>query len=109
MLFKKLGGYAEDEVKTIIKEAVDLEIDFAREGLRISLLGINADDMAIYIQFVADHLAVDLGMEKIYNVKNCLDFMDMISIERKTNFFEKKVSEYRRRDTANIFSTDEEF
>ena len=109
MLFKKLGGYAEDEVKTIVKEAVDLEIDFAREGLQISLLGINSDDMVTYIQFVADHLLVDLGLEKIYNVKNCLDFMDMISIERKTNMFEDRISEYTRRDTANIFSTNEEF
>ena len=109
MLFKKLGGYAEDEVMTIIKEAVDLEIDFAREGLRISLLGINSDDMATYIKLVGDRLLVDLGFDKIYNVTNPLDFMEWISMEGKTNFFEHRNDRYVKRDTANIFSTDEEF
>ena len=80
----------------IIKEAVDIEEEFITDALSCSLIGMNAKMMKQYIRFVADRLLVQLGSEKVYNVANPFDFMDLISLEGKTNFFEKKVSEYSR-------------
>ena len=85
-----------EEITNIIKEAVEIETDFICESLSCSLIGMNARDMTLYIQFVADRLAVQLGQKKIYNSINPFDFMELISLEGKTNFFEKKVSEYSK-------------
>jgi ribonucleoside-diphosphate reductase beta chain len=92
-LQKKL---AEDAIYSIVKEAVEYETEFITEALPCALIGMNARDMTQYIQFVADRLLVQLGCRKLYGVGNPFDFMELISLEGKTNFFEKKVSEYRK-------------
>lgn len=92
----------------IIREAVEIETVFICSALPCSLIGMNAASMAQYIQFVADRLALQFGIPKIYNVTNPFDFMDLISLEGKTNFFEKKVSEYSR-PTDRTIRFDEEF
>ena len=96
-------------VHTIIKEAVELEKEFICEALPCSLIGMNAKMMSQYIEFVADRLAVQLGTPKIYKTANPFDFMDLISLEGKTNFFEKKVSEYSRPMGGSDMRFDEEF
>ena len=83
-------------VKDIIESAVEKETAFICDALPCSLIGMNSRDMTQYIQFVADRLAVQLGIPKIYSAQNPFDFMDLISMEGKTNFFEKKVSEYSK-------------
>ena len=83
-----------NEIYDIIKEAVEIEKEFIIEAIPCRLIGMNAGLMSNYIEFVADRLVLQLGYEKIYNTKNPFDFMHMISLERKTNFFENKVSEY---------------
>jgi len=84
------------EVQQIITEAVQIETEFICDSLPCSLIGMNSKDMTIYIQFVADRLAVQLGNPKIYNVQNPFDFMELNSLEGKSNFFEKKVGEYSK-------------
>jgi ribonucleotide reductase beta subunit family protein with ferritin-like domain len=98
-------------IRDIIAEAVDIEKEFICDALPCSLIGMNSKMMSQYIEFVADRLAVQLGIQKLYNAQNPFDFMEMISLEGKTNFFEKKVSEYSRvRDMAdNIRLDDEDF
>ena len=81
-------------VYEIIKEAVEIEKEFICEALPCRLIGMNATLMAEYIEFVADRLVVQLGYDKIYDAKNPFDFMEMISMEKKTNFFESRVGEY---------------
>ncbi|KAM6489348.1 ribonucleotide reductase small subunit [Amanita muscaria] len=88
-----------DVVNYIIKEAVAIEQEFLTEALPVRLIGMNADLMCQYIEFVADRLLVSLGNEKLYNSTNPFDFMDMISLQGKTNFFEKRVSDYQK---ANV-------
>jgi ribonucleoside-diphosphate reductase subunit M2 len=78
----------------IIKEAVEIEIEFICEALPCRLIGMNSTLMTQYIQFMADRLSLQLGYDKIYNVTNPFDFMELISLEGKTNFFEKTVSDY---------------
>jgi ribonucleoside-diphosphate reductase beta chain len=96
-MYHKLNNkLSKDAVLTIIKNAVDCETEFICESLPCSLIGMNSRDMTQYIQFVADRLAVQLGCSKIYKASNPFDFMDLISLEGKTNFFEKKVSEYSK-------------
>jgi ribonucleotide reductase beta subunit family protein with ferritin-like domain len=92
-LSKKLDN---DTIHQIIQSAVEKEIAFICDALPCSLIGMNARDMTTYIQFVADRLAVQLRAPKIYKVQNPFDFMELISLEGKTNFFEKKVSEYSK-------------
>jgi len=84
----------EEKIHEIIKEAVDIEINFICEALPCRLIGMNADLMTQYIKFVADRLCLQLGCSKLYYVSNPFTFMEMISIERKSNFFETRVSEY---------------
>ncbi len=103
-----------EEVRTIIEDAVDIEIEFVTESLPVKLIGMNADLMGQYIKFVADRLLVELGNDKIYNVKNPFDFMDMINLQGKTNFFEKRVGEYQKAGVLNTndtnnFSLDADF
>ena len=85
-----------DTVERIIKEAVAIEQEFLTDALPCKLIGMNADLMCQYIEFVADRLLVSLGNEKYYNKSNPFDFMDMISLQGKTNFFEKRVSDYAK-------------
>lgn len=96
-------SYEPVDVKPIIQEAVEIEKEFICEALPCSLIGMNSKLMSQYIEFVADRLLVQLGSSKVYNVTNPFDFMDLISLEGKTNFFEKKVSEYSR-PTQNVDS-----
>lgn len=96
MYHKMKNRLSEDAVYRIIKEAVQCETEFITESLPVSLIGMNGRDMTQYIQFVADRLLVQLGYQKLYRVGNPFDFMDLISLEGKTNFFEKKVSEYSK-------------
>ncbi|OIN60107.1 ribonucleoside-diphosphate reductase small subunit [Arsenicibacter rosenii] len=107
----------ESSIYDLIKDAVAIEQEFVSDALPVSLIGMNADLMKQYIEFVADHLLVSLGLKKLYNVTNPFDFMDMISLQGKTNFFEKRVGEYQKagvmagakeRDAAK-FSVDEDF
>ncbi|MBL7926717.1 MAG: ribonucleotide-diphosphate reductase subunit beta [Bacteroidia bacterium] len=83
-------------VQKLIADAVTIEKEFVSDALPVNLIGMNAELMCQYIEFVADRLLVALGASKIYNATNPFDFMDMISIQGKTNFFEKRVSEYKK-------------
>jgi ribonucleotide reductase beta subunit family protein with ferritin-like domain len=86
----------EKVVKTIIEEAVDIESVFITDSISCSMLGMNVDMMKQYIKFVGDRLLLQLGYDKIYNVANPFDFMENISVENKTNFFEDRVSNYSK-------------
>ena len=95
MLFKKLDKKPNKrKVYDIIKEAVEIEKEFICAALPCRLIGMNSKLMSQYIEFVADRLVQQLGFPKIFNAENPFDFMEMISLERKTNFFESRVSEY---------------
>lgn len=102
-LVKKLN---KSRIYEIIKEAVEIEIEFICEALPCRLIGMNSSLMSQYIQFVADRLLIQLGYDKIYNVLNPFDFMELISLEGKVNFFEKRVGDYA---LANKEKTDEIF
>jgi ribonucleoside-diphosphate reductase subunit M2 len=109
-LFHTLQSKPEPEImQSIIMGAVTLEKEFICESLPCALIGMNSKMMSQYIEFVADRLAVQLGLKKIYGTTNPFDFMDLISIEGKTNFFEKKVSDYSRVTSAPEISFDEDF
>jgi ribonucleotide reductase beta subunit family protein with ferritin-like domain len=86
----------EEEIREIVIQAVAIEKEFICDALPCSLIGMNSKMMSQYIEFVADRLAVQLGIQKIYKTQNPFEFMELISLEGKTNFFEKKVSEYSR-------------
>jgi ribonucleotide reductase beta subunit family protein with ferritin-like domain len=95
LLYSKLKNkISKETIISIIKEAVEIEIEFICEALPCRLIGMNSDNMSKYIKFVADRLAIQLGCNKIYDSKNPFDFMELISVESKTNFFEKRVSDY---------------
>ena len=102
MLNKKLK---KERVHDIIKEAVTIEQEFITEALPCRLIGMNDKLMNEYIEFVADRLAVQLGYKKIYNTANPFSFMEMISIEGKTNFFERRVGEYALADKKKTVDT----
>jgi len=91
------------EVTAIITEAVEYEKEFVTDAIPVALIGMNANLMCQYIEFVADRLLVALGCSKVYNAVNPFDFMEMISLQGKTNFFEKRVSEYQK---AGVMSDD---
>lgn len=97
-------------IHELIKEAVDIETEFICEALPCRLIGMNSEMMTQYIQFVADRLCVQLGYKKIYNVTNCFPWMTLISLESKTNFFEKKSDAYalanKKSDDAFDFNDD---
>eukprot|EP00594_Rhizosolenia_setigera_P010849 CAMPEP_0178961924 /NCGR_PEP_ID=MMETSP0789-20121207/14029_1 /TAXON_ID=3005 /ORGANISM="Rhizosolenia setigera, Strain CCMP 1694" /LENGTH=357 /DNA_ID=CAMNT_0020645917 /DNA_START=482 /DNA_END=1555 /DNA_ORIENTATION=- len=96
-LYSKLQSkLSQEEVFDIIREAVSVEQSFICDALSVSLIGMNAKLMGQYIEFVADRLLMDLGYEPLYGSKNPFDWMDMISLEGKTNFFEKRVGEYQK-------------
>ena len=107
LLYSKLEKkVAKAKIHDIIKECVEIEIEFICEALPCKLIGMNSELMSQYIQFVADRLCVQLGYPKIYNVANPFAFMEMISLESKTNFFERVVSDYA---LANVTKTDTDF
>ena len=97
---------SKEEVEEIITRAVEIEKEFVTDSLPVKLIGMNADLMSQYIEFVADRLLVELGNEKVYNVSNPFDFMDMINLQGKTNFFEKRVGEYQKSGVKNSSSDD---
>jgi len=104
----------EETVKQIITDAVSIEKEFVVDAIPVKLIGMNADLMCQYIEFVADRLLVALGCSKVYNATNPFDFMEMISLQGKTNFFEKRVSEYKKAAVGtkleqNTFKLDEDF
>lgn len=87
---------SEEVVRKIIGDAVEVEKAFVRQALKVSLIGMNDDLMCRYVEFVADRLLVALGHGKMYGAVNPFDWMEMISLQGKTNFFEKRVAEYRK-------------
>jgi len=106
LLYSKLiHKLSEKEIHEIIKNAVEIEIEFICEALPCKLIGMNGELMTQYIKFVADRLSVQLGYKKIYEVTNPFDWMELISLEGKTNFFEKKVGEYALADEAHSEDT----
>ena len=110
-----LRSYSYKETVTkIITDAVEIEKEFVTDAIPVKLIGMNADLMQQYIEFVADRLLGELGCASVYNSTNPFDFMDMISIQGKTNFFEKRVAEYQKAGVLNSgenqsFSLDEDF
>ncbi|KIJ97595.1 hypothetical protein K443DRAFT_240300 [Laccaria amethystina LaAM-08-1] len=107
LLFSHLKRRPHPEVvKHIIVEAVKIEQEFLTDALPVKLIGMNADLMCQYIEFVADRLLVSLGNEKHFNKTNPFDFMDMISLQGKTNFFEKRVSDYSKAGINHSSTTD---
>lgn len=87
---------SEERIKEIICDAVEIEKEFISESLPVSLIGMNEKLMSQYIEFVADFWLVELGCSKVYNTENPFDFMDMLSLQGKSNFFEKRVAEYQK-------------
>lgn len=110
-LFKLLNNKPHQTiVHTIVKEAVDIEKSFITEALPCSLIGMNADKMSNYIEYVSDRLLTQAGFDKIWNTQNPFDFMENISLDGKTNFFEKRVGDYGKIDESSTSVTfDEDF
>ena len=113
LLYSKLNKkVSKAKVVEIIKEAVEIEKEFICDALPCRLIGMNSELMCQYIEFVADRLSLQLGYDKIYDTKNPFDFMEMISIEGKTNFFEKRVADYAlatKDKDADIFEFNADF
>ncbi|UXQ88824.1 ribonucleotide reductase of class Ia (aerobic), beta subunit [Tenacibaculum phage Larrie] len=95
-----------ERIKEIIISALDIEREFITESLPVSLIGMNSRLMTQYLEFVTDRLLLEFGVEKVYNSSNPFDFMDMISLEGKTNFFEKRVGDYQKAGVKNGDSSD---
>ena len=100
-----INKVSKSRIKEIIVDALNIEREFITESLPVSLIGMNSKLMTQYLEFVADRLLVELECERVYNTSNPFDFMDMISLQGKTNFFEKKVAEYQK---AGVMNTDSE-
>jgi ribonucleoside-diphosphate reductase beta chain len=105
---------SKERITEIIVDAVAIEKEFVTDALPVKLIGMNSDLMQQYIEFVADRLLLELGNEKVFNATNPFDFMEMISIQGKTNFFEKRVGEYQKAGVLagkenQTFSLDEDF
>ncbi len=104
-----------EKVTQIITDAVTIEKEFVSDAIPVRLIGMNADLMCQYIEFCADRLLLALGCDKFYNASNPFDFMEMISLQGKTNFFEKRVAEYQKsgvmnnKEENNVFNLDEDF
>lgn len=114
LMYKKSPRKVDEAtIHKIVKDAVSIEKDFLTVALSCRLIGMNADLMKQYIEFVADRLCSELGVSKIWNSTNPFDFMEMISLDGKTNFFEKRVSEYQKLGVAQsgskTFTVDEDF
>ena len=105
---------SKDTVKEIIMDAVEIEKYFVSDALPVNLIGMNADLMCQYIEFVADRLLASLGVSKVYNVENPFPWMDLISLQGKTNFFEKRVGDYQKSGVMadkekQVFTLDADF
>lgn len=109
---------SEERVKGIISDAVEIEREFVCDALPCGLVGMNGDLMSTYIEFVADRLLIALGYGKMYNVQNPFDWMELISLQGKTNFFEKRVGEYQKASVMSnlngngndhVFKMDDDF
>lgn len=106
---------SKETVTGIISDAVEIEKEFVTDAIPVKLIGMNAELMCQYIEFVADRLLQELNCDKIYNSTNPFDFMEMISLQGKTNFFEKRVAEYQKAGVLNSetdhksFTIDEDF
>lgn len=121
LLYKHLNNkLSEETVHEIIKESVEIERGFICEALPYALAGMNAELMHQYIKFVADHLSVSLGYNTIFGIANPFDWMQMISLNGKDNFFEKRVGEYKKANSmqymdnggdskTRVFTQDEDF
>jgi ribonucleotide reductase beta subunit family protein with ferritin-like domain len=115
LLYSKLiNKVKKSKVHEIIKEAVEIECNFICHSLPCELLGMNSNLMTDYIKYVADRLLIELDYEKIYNTLNPFDFMESISVECKTNFFESRPTQYQNASILNksrdkIFDFNEEF
>jgi ribonucleoside-diphosphate reductase beta chain len=92
---------SEERIKEIVLSALEIEKEFITESLPVKLIGMNQDLMKQYLEFVADRLLVDLGCSKVFDVENPFDFMANISLQGKTNFFEKRVGEYQKAGVKN--------
>ena len=109
LLYKRQEPLSTEKIHSIVSNAVDIEKQFITDSLPCRLIGMNSDSMSSYIEFVADRLCVQLGYSKIYNASNPFSWMELISLEGKTNFFEKRVGEYAlatTTKTSDIFSSD---
>lgn len=93
---------SQERVHEIIRSAVEIEREFITESLPVSLIGMNAKLMSQYIEFVADYWLIELGYSKLYNTSNPFDFMDLISLKSKANFFESRVSAYSKVDDVSV-------
>ena len=119
LLYSHLAHKCDEAVvRELVMDAVAIEQEFVCEALPVSLVGMNAALMRDYINYVADHLMTTLGYAKIYNATNPFDWMELISLQGKTNFFEKRVGEYQKSGVMNSlvagvngssFSVDEDF
>jgi ribonucleoside-diphosphate reductase subunit M2 len=106
LLYKRQEPLSQEVLHSIVKEAVTIEKEFIVDSLPCKLIGMNSDSMSQYIEFVADRLCTQLGYSKIFQATNPFSWMEMISLEGKTNFFEKRVGEYA---LANTEKTDDMF
>lgn len=102
------------EVYTIMRNAVNIECSFVSEALPVELIGMNSKNMCKYIEFCADRLLVALGYPKLYEAANPFDWMNLISLQGKTNFFEKRVGEYAKSGVGvnkeeQVFALDADF
>ena len=113
LLYSKIKNRLDEEiVYHIMEEAVTIEKSFINDSLPCALIGMNKEMMSQYIEFVADRLLVQLGYEKRWKVENPFEFMELISLRPKTNFFEKKVGEYKKSTiskTAKTVEIDDDF
>ena len=115
LLYKHIENKLPKEaVYEIISDAVKIEKEFITDALPVSLIGMNAKLMAQYIEYVADHWLHQLGYPKLYNAVNPFDFMELISLQGKTNFFEKRVGDYQKsgvmsKKDENVFTTEADF
>jgi ribonucleotide reductase beta subunit family protein with ferritin-like domain len=104
---------SEESVHAMVREALDIETQFVRESLPVTLLGLNSESMVLYVQYIADHMLTALKYTKLYNVPNPFEWMEIISLQGKTNFFEKRVGEYSKAGVGGVvdttFSLTEEF
>jgi len=109
-----LNKLSKETVQKIITDAVEIEKEFVSDAIPVKLIGMNADMMCQYIEFCADRLLQELGNNRVYNVENPFDFMELISLQGKTNFFEKRVGDYQKsgvmsKKEDNVFRLDEDF
>ena len=103
-----------ETLQQMITDAVEIEKEFVSDSLPVNLIGMNSEMMCQYIEFVADRLLVALGNSKVYNAENPFPWMELISLQGKTNFFEKRVGDYQKSGVMadkdkQVFSLDEDF